>query len=302
VKPTLFTLPAGLGPVYTYYVALLAGFTLAIWLARREEDRSGRDGVRIVDLGILMLIFGVIGARLLSVLADGHFMDFVHLCTDPKQVVPADAWARGIVCDTDQMCSPHYLCDTVRHACYPPQDCLEALKFWHGGLAYYGGFLLAVPVGLWYARRKQLGVWRVADLTSPYIALGLFFGRVGCFFNGCCYGKPSDLPWALHFPGVAGKVHPTQLYEAIGSLVVFALLYFVVRPRKRAHGQVFAALLVAYGVLRFVLEFFRNDERGEVAALSTSQWISVPLVLGGILLYRWLQRRSTTSADAPSPS
>jgi phosphatidylglycerol---prolipoprotein diacylglyceryl transferase len=295
VRPVLFTLPL-VGEFPAYLVLLTVGFALAVWCARREEDRSGRNGDRVVDLGILMVICGILGARLLAVLADGHLEDFIHLCTDPTQVAPAEANVRAIVCASDAECAPYYLCDEVRRACHPPRDCLEVLKFWHGGLAYYGGFLLAVPVGLWYARRRGLGVWRIADLTSPFIALGLFFGRMGCFLNGCCYGAECDLPWAMKFPGLLGRVHPTQLYEAAAALLIATLLYGVVRPRKRAHGQVFAALLVLYGATRFLLEYVRADDRGIYFGLSTSQWISLPLVAWGLFLWvlwvRWSRPRA----------
>ncbi len=281
-----------------YMTMLMLGFTLAIWLARRDEDRSGRNGDRIVDLGLLMLFCGIAGSRLLSVFAEGHFMDFVHLCTDPKLVTPADSYARGVLCNVDAQCSPYYLCDTARHACYPPRDCLEVLKFWHGGLAYYGGFILAVPVGLLYARWKKLGVMRIADLTSPMIALGLCFGRLGCFFNGCCYGRPSHLPWAMTFPGHSGPVHPTQLYESLGALSIFAILYFVWRPRKRAHGEVFAGLLILYGILRFMLEFLRDDDRGAAFGLSTSQLIGIPLVAFGVAILVAKRRQVWRAAHA----
>jgi phosphatidylglycerol:prolipoprotein diacylglycerol transferase len=264
---------------------LVAGFALAIWLARRDEDRQGRNGDRIVDLGLLMLFCGLAGSRLLSVLADGHLADYVNLCLDPKQVPPFDTAARLAVCSIDADCGADFLCDVARHACYPPRDCFEVFEIWHGGLAYYGGFLLAVPVGLAYARRQGLGMWRIADLVAPMIALGLAFGRIGCFFNGCCYGRVSDAPWAMRFPGHAAAVHPTQLYEAFAALAIFAVLYLVARPRKRGHGQVFAGLLVLYGVARFVLEFWRDDERGALLGVSTSQWMSVPLVLFGIVLF-----------------
>ena len=277
-----------------YMTLLMVGFTLAIWLARREEDAAGRNGDRIVDLGLLMLAFGILGARLLSVLADGKLHDFVNLCTDPRLVEAVDAKVK--VCAADAQCGWDYLCDTARQRCHPPRDCLAALKFWQGGLAYYGGFLAAVPVGLWYARRKQLGAWRVADLGAPPIAFGLVFGRLGCFFNGCCYGKHTDGPLAVSFPG-RPDVHPTQLYEAAGALALYAVLYFVVRPRKRRHGQVFAALLVLYGVLRFALEFLRADDRGGLAGLSTSQWLGLPLVALGA----WLWSRPPESPALPAP-
>lgn len=289
MHPTFFTLPV-LGPLRAYETLLIVGFAIAIWLARREEDKTGRNGDRIVDLGILMLVCGVFGARILSVLADGHLMEFVHLCTDPTQVAPSDAWAKSVVCSSDAACLPGYLCDEATSRCYPPRDCLEIFKFWHGGLAFYGGFLFAVPVGLWYARKKQLGVWRVADLVSPFIALGLFFGRMGCFLNGCCYGDECDLPWAVRFPGHSIFRHPTQLYEAAGALALSAVLYLGVRPRKRADGQVFAGLLVGYGVLRFLLEYVRADDRGIWAGLSTSQWIAIPLVGAGAFLW-WKKSR-----------
>jgi phosphatidylglycerol:prolipoprotein diacylglycerol transferase len=244
------------------------------------------------------------GARFLSVLADGKFHDFVNLCTDPTLVPPADRWAQGVTqCTTDQSCNPgresiHYLCNTATGTCYPPRDCLAVFKFWHGGLAYYGGLILAIPVGLWYAKKKDLGALRIADLVSPFIALGLFFGRMGCFFNGCCYGEHSDLPWATHFPGHAFARHPTQLYEAAGTLAICAFLYLWMRPRKRAHGEVFAGLLVLYGVLRFLLEFVRADERGGFGGLSTSQWLGIPLIAAGVWLFV-ARRRKGLAAAAP---
>lgn len=282
-----FTLPVvGVVEFPSYMTMLMVGFTLAIWLARREEDGTGRNGDRVVDLGLLMLVFGVLGARLLSVLADGKLQDFVHLCTDPKLVPAPDRLVER--CTADAQCGYDYLCNLATNTCYPPRDCLAALKFWQGGLAYYGGFLLAAPVGLWYAKKKQLGVWRIADLTSPLIAFGLFFGRMGCFLNGCCFGQVTSLPWAVDFPQRATPrhVHPTQLYEALGALALYALLTFVVRPRKRRHGEVFAWLLVGYGILRFVLEFWRADERGALLGLSTSQWLGIPLVVAGVVLLR----------------
>jgi phosphatidylglycerol:prolipoprotein diacylglycerol transferase len=241
VRPVLFSLPH-VGDFPSYLVLLAVGFVVAIAFARREEDRVGGDGDRIADLGLLMVVSGIAGARALSVLADGHLTEFWRACVNP------------------------------------PHDCLAMFAFWNGGLAYYGGFLVAVPVGLWYARRRRLGVWRVADLTAPYIALGLFFGRIGCYLNGCCFGVDG---------------HPTQLYEAAAALGIAALLYVVVRPRKRAHGQVFAGLLVLYGVARFALEFLRADDRGIYLGLSTSQWISIPLVAWGIFLgLRWSRPRA----------
>jgi phosphatidylglycerol:prolipoprotein diacylglycerol transferase len=284
LKPTFleFTLPIfGKVEFAAHLTMLIVGFLVAILLSRRHAERIGVNGDRIVDLGILMLVAGVLGARILSVLTDGHFMDFVHLCTDPRLVdnLPAPAGD----CVTNR-CPYDYLCDAERMVCHPPRDCLAALKFWQGGLTYYGGFLLALAVGIWYARRKHLGVLRTADIAAPVIMLGMFFGRMGCFFSGCCYGAPTDSWIGVKFPQQPGPVHPTQLYEASGVLVLFCVLYFAIWPRKRGHGEVFGWLLVLYGTMRWVLELFRADERGSLGPLSTSQIISIPLVIAGAWL------------------
>lgn len=273
-----------------YMTMLMVGFFVAILLARREGARVGIPAHHIVDLGLICVVAGIFGARILAVLTDGKFMDFVHLCTDPRLVEAIDRKVN--VCTADAQCGYDYLCDTARNVCYPPRDCLAALKFWQGGLTYYGGFLTAVPAGLWYARRKQIHLMRVLDVAAPVTMVGLFFGRWGCFFNGCCYGGPTDAWVGVHMPGHAGTVHPTQLYEAALVLLLAVVLHVVVRPRKRGDGEVFGWLLVSYGIIRFALELFRDDARGALGPLSTSQLISIPLVIAGA----WVIRRAIHSA------
>src|SRR5207302_11516649 len=144
-------------------------------------------------------------------------------------------------------CGYDYLCDTARRVCTQPRDCLAWAKVWRGGLAYYGGFLLATGYAYYYTRKHRLSFWRVADLAAPAIMLGLFFGRMGCYLNGCSYGKETGSPLGVVFPrgssawraqfdagrislGVmAHAVHPTQLYEALACLAISAFLYLIVR-------------------------------------------------------------------------
>ena len=273
-----------------YMTMLMIGFIVAISLARRQGERQGMNGNHIVDLGLLMLVMGVLGARILSVLADGKFIDFVHLCTDPTQVEAVDRLVE--TCYESAQCGYHYQCDLATNTCHPPRDCLAALKFWWGGLTYYGGLLLAVPVGMWFARRKGLGVLRTADLVAPFVALGLFFGRLGCFFNGCCFGAHTDAWTAVTLPGHPHPVHPTQLYESLGALALFFVLSFAVQPRKRGHGEVFGWLLVLYGFLRFAIELVRADARGSLGPLSTSQLISIPLIALGAYTVATVRRRA----------
>lgn len=139
---------------------------------------------------------------------------------------------------------------------------IEIVRVDHGGLVFYGGFIGATLTTMWYAKRKKLSIWKLADVLAPSLALGHAFGRLGCFMNGCCYGKACDLAWAVHFPvehethGVA--VHPTQIYETGLNLIMFAGLHLFYR-RRRFDGQVFWMYVLLYAVLRFAVEFTRGD-------------------------------------------
>jgi phosphatidylglycerol:prolipoprotein diacylglycerol transferase len=282
-----------------YMTMLMVGFLVAIWVARREADRQGMAGVAMVDLGLLMLVLGIVGARILSVLVDGHFMDFVHLCTEPTLVPAVDSLVA--YCSADIACDLHYVCDLATNTCHPPRDCLAALKFWQGGLTFYGGLLLAIPGGIWFVRRRRLDMGRVADIAAPCIMLGLMFGRLGCFFNGCCYGVPTASFVGVHFPGHLGPVHPTQLYEAAGASLLAVALYVTLRLRaatgRAGHGELFGWMLVGYGILRSVLEIYRADPRGGLGSLSTSQIISIPLiVIGAVVIAR--SRRAAREAQS----
>lgn len=292
-----------------YFMLLTLGFGLAMILTVREGRRLGMDRERVLDTNLWMVVWGIIGARVLHLIADGHFHDYVNLCVNPKLVPAIDA--RVDQCLNAAQCGYDYLCDTVTHKCYPPKDCFAALEVWRGGLAYYGGFIFAVGFAWYYVRKHGLGWWRTADLASPGIMLGLVCGRLGCFLNGCCYGKPTTSFVGVVFPrgGAAWRqqvdsglitaaqealpVHPTQLYESIACFICFALLYYVVRPRRRAFGQVFAWMLILYGIGRSIVEIWRDDDRGVFFGfISTSQLISVPLMVGGVLLLWWTSRRA----------
>jgi phosphatidylglycerol:prolipoprotein diacylglycerol transferase len=295
-----------------YFTLLAIGFGLAMLLTVREARRLGMDKERILDTNLWMIIWGILGARVLHLIADGHFHDYVHLCTNPKLVPAIDALVDR--CADAAQCGYGYLCDDATHKCYPPRDCFAVVEIWRGGLAYYGGFIFAVAFAWYYVRKYQLGWWRTADLAAPGIMLGLVFGRLGCFLNGCCYGKPTTSWLGVVFPRggaawhqqvdqqlitsaqAALPVHPTQLYEAFACFVIFVLLYYVVRPRRRAFGDVFAAMLILYGIGRSLVEIWRDDDRGVFFGnlVSTSQLISIPLVVGGVVLL-WTQRRARAS-------
>lgn len=171
---------------------------------------------------------------------------------------------------------------------------LDAFAIWKGGLVFYGGVLAAVPTGIWYVRKHKLPVWQTADIIAPYAALGHAFGRLGCFFAGCCYGAPcsgsfcvtfSD-PHSLAPQGV--PLFPSQLMESGGEFLVFGLL-LLLRRYKKFDGQLFWLYLLFYAVLRFALEFFRGDmDRGVYfgGLISTSQIIAIGM-LGFSMLMLW---------------
>lgn len=310
MRPVLFNFHAPLiGDVSfpAYFTLLTLGFGLAMILTVREARRLGMDHERILDTNLWMIVWGIIGARVLHLIADGHFHDYVNLCRDPMKVPAIDALTS--YCTAAAQCGYDYLCNTATHKCYPPRDCLAALKVWRGGLAYYGGFIFAVGFAFYYVRKHKLGWWRTADLAAPGIMLGLVCGRLGCFLNGCCYGKPTTSALGVVFPrgGAAWRqqvdaglirptaqalpVHPTQLYESAACFIVFLILYYVVRARRRAYGQVFAAMLILYGIARSICEVWRDDDRGVFwGFISTSQIISIPLITGGLVLLWWTMR------------
>ncbi len=320
MRPVLFQLPFSL-PLFgavefpAYFTLLTIGFTLAAILTVRESRRLGQPPDLILDLNLWMVIWGLIGSRVLHLVADGHVHDYINLCVDSKKVPAIGALVTR--CTSSAQCGYDFLCDAATLRCYPPKDCFAALKLWRGGFAYYGGFIFAVGFAVWFVRRHQLGWWRTADLASPGIALGLVLGRLGCFFNGCCYGKTTASSWGVVFPrgsiawqaqldagrigetSAALPVHATQLYESFACFLIFLILYYFVRPRRRAFGEVFAWLLILYAVARSICELYRDDDRGVfLGVISTSQIISLPLFVGGIALLIYLRKQKARGRTA----
>lgn len=160
----------------------------------------------------------------------------------------------------------------------------EIFQIWKGGLVYYGG-MAASFIGFYlYVRFTRLPFGACADFVIPYIALTHAFGRVGCFLNGCCYGKVCHLPWAVRFPSLPEPVHPVQLYEAVFNFALFGLLSWFY-PRRRFPGEVTLLYLVLYPVGRFLLEFLRGDQAFFLDSLTVHQLLSLGFIGIGIFLY-----------------
>ena len=291
-----------------YFTLLMVGYVLVVRLAVRDGERSGLNPNDLLDLSLVLLAAGIIGARALHVIADEQFDDYVHLCTDPF-LVRGEPMRGHKKCSDDTDCARaapqgYEVCNKETGLCHQARDCLRAFKFWYGGLAYYGGLFLAIPVGIWFVRRRKMPVWKVGDLAGYAIPLGLVFGRTGCLLAGCCYGEVTDSVLGIQFPahspawdqhvqdGLIARssqyslpVMPTQPMEAIACLLIFLFTYFYLRPRRRFDGQVFFTSMMLYAVARFVIEFFRADPRGELLGLSTSQLLGIPLFAFGAVMY-----------------
>lgn len=287
-------------PFPSYFTLLVTGFIVATVAGAIWAKRVGQDPDVVVDLGLAMLLAGAAGGRLLHVIADGYFWDYVHLCTDPAKV---DWPITHAECLSDRY---RGVWDAAKQVCHPTeQDCWAWAKFWGGGFAYYGGFVLASGVGWLLLKRDRFPFWKAADMAGMVVPIGLGFGRMGCLLAGCCFGSPTDRPWALSFPpnspasesqwkaGVIGSkfeaslpVHPTQIYESAASFAIAAIAILWLHGRKRYDGQVFLAFVALYAVVRFVLEFWRSDDRGALFGLSTSQLIGLLLVVAVVVAHR----------------
>ena len=244
-----------IGPftLHTYGVFMAVAFLSGIGLSMREARRVGENPNKVLDLCFYVVIAAIVGARILYVLV---------------------TW-------------PVFR-----------DDPLEVFRIWHGGLVFYGGFIGAVVVALWYIRRQGLPLLKTLDIFAPSIAFGQFVARIGCFSAGCCYGKICDLPWAVTFThpeSLAPKgvpLHPTQLYISLNNLLIFLVLTGIKRI-KNYEGQVFCIYVLLYGVTRYILEYFRGDERGTVlnGMFSTSQFIGLIMAVIAIVMMFILRRR-----------
>lgn len=283
MRPVLFAVPLPGGPVVpvpAYGSFLMLGMLLAVWASRRHAGRLGLRTPEVFDLGLLLVACGVLAAHLL------------HVALHPE-VYLGGGWRASLV---------------------------RMATVWRGGLVYYGGLLGGLAALALWARRRRLPVADVMDFVAPLGALGLATTRMGCFLNGCCFGRPSALPWAVSYPpgspaqqaqagfglvaaGAAGlPVHPVQLYE----LVVAAALFVWLRrrfPRRRFAGEVVALFGMGYGAWRLVAETLRADSPAWAPGLvpwTTMQSWSVGLIAvsaAGLALAARRRRRPLAAPD-----
>ena len=181
---------------------------------------------------------------------------------------------------------------------------LEILQIWDGGMSFHGG-AIGVALGLaWFAFREKRPFLQVADFLVPAAPIGLAAGRFGNFINGELWGREAsaDLPWAMRFP-TGGDVlrHPSQLYQMLLEGVLLFILLWLYARKPRFRGQITGAFIAGYGLFRFVAEFWREPDAqlGFLSlGLSMGQWLSLPMVLIGLVLWSWARMRAVSDVEA----
>ncbi|MBW1649496.1 MAG: prolipoprotein diacylglyceryl transferase [Deltaproteobacteria bacterium] len=176
---------------------------------------------------------------------------------------------------------------------------LEIFKIWNGGLTFYGGFIAAFFTTIIYLKKNKLSLLKTMDIIAPGVALGHFFGRIGCFFAGCCYGKECDLPWSVVFTNQDTlapahiHLHPTQLYSSFTNFIIFIML-LLIRKYKKFNGEILLIYIFLYGITRSIIEIFRGDYRGHVfwEYISISQIIGISASLTALAAFIYIKRQS----------
>lgn len=260
--PQLFHIGSFFLPTYGVLVAL--AFLVALWLTGRLARDAGLNHENVVNLGIYCALAGIAGAKLLMFLID----------------------------------IPYYASN--------PGEIFSMATLQAGGV-FYGGLLAALAVAWWYMRKKKLPRMRTADVFAPGIALGHSIGRLGCFSAGCCWGRECHLPWAVTFTNPEANrlvgvplgipLHPTQLYESIAELIIFAILYRRIR-KPHPQGAIIALYLMLYSTARFLVEFVRvHDQPNPFGGpLNDSQWISLGLIALGAVWWKKSHARQVVRA------
>ena len=243
-----------------YGLMYLLGFVFALWLANRRADKPGSGWTReqVSDLLFAGFLGVVLGGRIGYVL----FYNFELFLANP----------------------------------------LYLFKVWTGGMSFHGGLLGVITAMIWYARKNGRTFFNVADFVAPLVPFGLGVGRLGNFINGELWGRTTDVPWAMVFPtGGPLPRHPSQLYEFFleGLVLLIILNVFIRKPRPA--GAASGLFLLGYGGFRFFVEYFREPDAhlGLFGGwISMGQILSLPMVIGGLLMMLWAYKTQPTSKPA----
>ncbi len=357
MKPKLVEIPLGFAtlPINAYGFMLMIAFLLGVVLCSRRARKIGVSADFVVDMTIWVMISSILGSRIGYIvqfhqqfdlrifdLTDGGFSIIGGIIgwltplwfylrrrkTHPPATEVRREWLSlkelGVLIPLC-VASAAIVARGVHLVAHREAYDWGVLQVWEGGLAFYGGVILASGVGMYFARRQNLPMLRVADLVMPFVALGYGITRMGCFLNGCCYGTTVEkgFPLAVQFPRLVDPegrligspayldhfekgwvtgmmesslpVQPTQLYSVVWGVVLFFVLSAIWKRRKR-EGEVLAWFGILYSVERFFLEYWRADNQRTAAGapvdtgLTIWQWVSLGLFVSAWLLMAWVRK------------
>ncbi|MDA0841295.1 MAG: prolipoprotein diacylglyceryl transferase [Planctomycetota bacterium] len=256
-------------PIHTYGTMLAIAMFACYFLARQTFKQAGLklNSTQIMDMCVLCVISGVLGSRVLYILQNmGSFTSFFDL-----------------------------------------------FKVWEGGLSFHGGLMGGTIAMVIFLKKKKIPVLRAGDAIIPCVLIGLSWGRIGCFMNGCCFGRVTTVPWSVKFPEgspafykhqnlgllVEGAttslaVHPAQFYATVMAVLSVTILLWL-HGKQKFEGAVLAGAALLYGLVRFVLEFFRDDDAALAAGLTQSQFLSLGIFAVGVVLLAVLSPKSKAS-------
>jgi len=251
--------------LHTYGVLVAIAFLAGLWVATHLARDAKLPTESVFNLGFYSALAAMLGAKVMMIL-----VDLPYYTQHPAEIV--------------------------------------SLSTLQAGGVFYGGLIAALVVATWYLRKTRLPGLPTADVFAPGIALGHAIGRLGCFSAGCCWGVESHLPWAVRFTDPSSQVppellgvplHPTQLYESFAEFLIFGILYWRIRKAHSA-GAIISLYLMLYSTARFIIEFYRYHEQGNLwgGPLDTSQWLSILLFLAGTSYFVVNARRRIVAAQA----
>ena len=256
MHPFLFTIGSFKLPMYGLMIAI--GYIAAVYYLLQNNKYIGLAKEKLYDLVFYIILSGILGGKL--------FYTFTYW----------DSFGNSF-----------------------SSKLLYVFKTFQYGFVFYGGLILSFFVFMLYTKKQNIPRLPTLDIFAPALALAHMFGRIGCFFAGCCYGKQTSSFLGVIFSDPNGEIpanllgiplHPVQLYEAFGNLVIFIFLNILLSKKikqNKLHGTVFFIYMIFYGLLRFLLEFLRADNRGNgFFGLSPAQTISLLLVISGISAYK----------------
>lgn len=251
--PNLFSI----GPLtlHTYGLFVALGFTAAILVTLRTGRKEGVKPQTVMDMGFLMILWGIIGSRAMYAI-----LNFSYYSSHP----------------------------------------LDLLKIWEGGLVFSGGIIAVAAALGWYMWRRHMSFWRTADLWAPAVALGQGIGRIGCLMAGCCYGRPTDMPWGIVFTRPESlaplnmSLHPTQIYASLSGFIIFGVLTFL-RARRKFEGQILLWFLILHSTSRLLVERFRADDRGLIPGtqMTGTQMLALIILMASVILLFTMKSRET---------